>query len=296
MQKKCEIRWSNRYIFSYIEGPLFTKDLLNDLLNKFVKNERRIYTTFDLGLSYVFIDIDDRGYFIYNNKIFSLKDLLNIVEENFVYKYINDKIVRIDLYSDNNYYKLKPVGFDKAPTLEINGIQMHRTVEIDPWTDSYLKIKTLGSLRNKIVLDICTGLGYTAINALRRGAREVISIEKDKNVLDIASLNSWSKDLDKINILLGDALEVVSQFDDECFDVIIHDPPRFNVAGELYSLEFYKELHRILRRGGRIFHYTGEPGRHSNIDILKGVKNRLLKAGFSEIRWINYAKGFLVLK
>jgi len=131
---------------------------------------------------------------------------------------------------------------------------------------------------------------------VRRGAREVISIEKDKNVLDIASLNSWSKDLDKINILLGDALEVVSEFDDECFDVIIHDPPRFNVAGELYSLDFYKELHRILRRGGRMFHYTGEPGRHSNIDILKGVKNRLLKAGFSEIRWINYAKGFLVLK
>ena len=43
-------------------------------------------------------------------------------------------------------------------------------------------------------------------------------------------------------------------------DAILHDPPRFGIAGELYSQGFYYEqLARILKRRGRLFHYTGSP-------------------------------------
>lgn len=45
----------------------------------------------------------------------------------------------------------------------------------------------------------------------------------------------------------------------------MHNPPRFSIAGELYGLDFYRALYRVLRRDGKLFHYTGEPWRHSNI-------------------------------
>ena len=65
-------------------------------------------------------------------------------------------------------------------------------------------------------------------------------------------------------------------------DAILHDPPRFGTAGELYSQRFYAEFVRVLRRRGRLFHYTGAPNRlTSNRDVAMEVANRLRRAGFS---------------
>lgn len=120
-------------------------------------------------------------------------DLINSMEEGFAYKVINGGLQRIDLYDNDKCYKLKPIAIDKAPTIEVNGIQMHRTIGIDPWTDSLLKIKALGRINGYRVLDICTGLGYTAIAEISLGAEEAITIEVDPNVLLIASMNPWSR-------------------------------------------------------------------------------------------------------
>jgi hypothetical protein len=65
-------------------------------------------------------------------------------------------------------------------------------------------------------------------------------------------------------------------------DAILHDPPRFGIAGELYSQAFYGQLARVLRRGGRLFHYTGAPNRRSGGRDLPGEVTRRLKlAGFA---------------
>ena len=62
---------------------------------------------------------------------------------------------------------------------------------------------------------------------------------------------------------------------------IVHDPPRFGIAGELYSQVFYDHLARVLRKGGRLFHYTGTPNRlTSGRDVPREVATRLGKAGF----------------
>ena len=62
---------------------------------------------------------------------------------------------------------------------------------------------------------------------------------------------------------------------------MLHDPPRFALAGELYSLSFYTELARVLRRGGRLFHYTGAPNSRSRgRDLAAEVATRLRAAGF----------------
>ena len=68
---------------------------------------------------------------------------------------------------------------------------------------------------------------------------------------------------------------------DAAYDAALHDPPRFGIAGELYSRDFYDQLARVLRRGARLFHYTGSPNRlTSGRDVPREVARRLQAAGF----------------
>ncbi|MEM2029353.1 MAG: methyltransferase, partial [Candidatus Bathyarchaeia archaeon] len=195
------------------------------------------------------------------------------------------------------FYRL--VETDTWPYLEISGIRMHRADEVDPKTDAILKIKALGKIYGSI-LDCCTGLGYTAILAAqKRSVREVITIEKDENVIFIAKQNPFSKALfenGKIKLIVGDVFEEIKNFNNEYFNFIIHDPPRINVAPELYSLEFYKQLFRVLKGNGRMLHYVGRPGIRQGKRYLKGIMERLRLAGFTRIRMVDYALSLVIEK
>ncbi|MEM0011105.1 MAG: MnmC family methyltransferase [Candidatus Bathyarchaeia archaeon] len=212
---------------------------------------------------------------------------------------IGDQKVIVKFYCEKTgkFYRLVETG--TWPFLEISGIRMHRTDEVDPRTDAMLKIKALGRIYGS-VLDCCTGLGYTAILAARaRSVREVVTIEKDENVIFIAKQNPYSKSLfedKKIRIMIGDATEVIKEFDNEYFNFIIHDPPRISIAPELYSLDFYKDLFRVLKKGGRMLHYVGRPGEKQGKNYLKGIVRRLRLAGFKRIREANYALSLVVEK
>jgi predicted methyltransferase len=64
-------------------------------------------------------------------------------------------------------------------------------------------------------------------------------------------------------------------------DAILHDPPRFGTAGTLYSQVFYDHLASVIRRKGKLFHYTGSPNKlTSGRDVAKEVAKRLRNAGF----------------
>ena len=68
---------------------------------------------------------------------------------------------------------------------------------------------------------------------------------------------------------------------DRSVDAVLHDPPRFGTAGELYSQAFYEQLGRVLKPKGRLFHYTGSPNRlTSGRDVPAEVARRLQRAGF----------------
>jgi predicted methyltransferase len=68
---------------------------------------------------------------------------------------------------------------------------------------------------------------------------------------------------------------------DASFGAALHDPPRFGIAGELYSAAFYAQLARVLKRGARLFHYTGTPNKlSSGRDLPREVARRLQTAGF----------------
>jgi len=172
----------------------------------------------------------------------------------------------------------------RAPTMLISGIPMHRIKGTDPYRDTLSKIRAVSPLSGR-VLDTATGLGYTATEAAKT-AEQVVTIELDPAVLDVARQNPWSKalfDNPRITQLIGDSFEVIQQFDDASFNRVIHDPPTFSLAGDLYSAEFYRSLHRVLRRGGRLFHYIGNPDSKSGQSVTAGVIRRLQQAGFTRV-------------
>ena len=194
--------------------------------------------------------------------------------------------------SDGGFLKLLPTA--GAPTLEIDGVRMHRTVGTTPDVDARVKLEALGVDGGR-VLDTCTGLGYTALEALRRGGALVVSVERRAGVLLLAGLNPWSAGLfddGRVSLVLGDSGGLVGGFPGGLFDYVVHDPPRFSHAGHLYAGAFYGQLFRVLRPGGRLFHYTGEPGsRRRRVDLRRGVMERLRGAGFMGVYWVGEALG-----
>jgi predicted methyltransferase len=80
----------------------------------------------------------------------------------------------------------------------------------------------------------------------------------------------------------GDVIPHVELLAERSVDAILHDPPRFGIAGELYSQAFYDQLARVLKRHGLLFHYTGSPNRVSRgRDLAREVEQRLRRAGFA---------------
>ncbi len=171
-----------------------------------------------------------------------------------------------------------------APTMILGGFYMHRVKGTDPWADTLAKVAAVAPVRGA-VLDTTMGLGYTAIAAARTASR-VLTIELDPAVVEIAALNPWSGELfadPRIERRVGDATELVAELPDAFFDRVLHDPPTLSLAGELYGGTFYAQLLRVLRPGGRLFHYVGRPDSGLGARTGAGVIRRLREAGFEAV-------------
>lgn len=182
--------------------------------------------------------------------------------------------------------KLVPTSWG-APTFEIDGIKMLPTAQVSPWADAAAKVALVRPAGARL-LDCCGGLGYFAAQALAGGATRVLSFEKSDDVLWLRSQNPWSPWPDapvhggRLDLRHDDIATAITTLPDASFDAVLHDPPRFGIAGELYSQAFYDQLARVLVRGGRLFHYTGAPNRlTSGRDVPREVRKRLEKAGFA---------------
>ncbi len=236
----------------------------------------------DLGLTTVKVHKTPEGWECPDGQILSFPSIQAInADQNSCFQLVDGQIHKIEAFSafTHRYYSLMPSP--QAPTMLISGIPMHRIKETTPIEDTHLKIKALGKPFRRI-LDTATGLGYTAIAAAQT-AREVITIEFDPTVLDIARVNPWSQRLfthPNIHQLIGDCFELIAAFEDESFNAILHDPPTFNLAGHLYSHVIYQTFFRILKPGGRLFHYIGNPHSRTGARVGRGVVERLQKAGF----------------
>ena len=249
----------------------------------------------NLGLRGVDVEIcDDKA--IMEGYVVSLNQLREIADdEEGVYAISEKGLFKLTI-ADEHFYRLRRVADNTAPTLEIDGIHMHKIEGITPWDDAKKKVSLAKVRKGNEVLDTCMGLGYTAIHSALRGAR-VLTVEVDPNVIELASYNPWSWKLKELHVKVvqGDICEVIREMEDESFDRIIHDPPRFSLAGELYSRSFYLELFRVLKTGGILFHYTGEPGRVRGKSIIQGISRRLQETGFT-VRRSRRAQGLVAYK
>jgi predicted methyltransferase len=184
-------------------------------------------------------------------------------------------------------FKLVPTDWG-PPTFEIDGIKMLPTAKVSPYADAQRKVGLIAA-RGKTVLDTCGGLGYFAAWCLQDGATRVLSFEKHAGVLWLRSLNPWSPDSPwqeppgpALQLAHGDVAQEIRALPDRSVDAILHDPPRFAIAGELYSQAFYGQLARVLRPGGIMFHYTGAPNSVSRgRKLAREVVTRLRHAGFA---------------
>jgi predicted methyltransferase len=177
--------------------------------------------------------------------------------------------------------KLVPTDWG-PPTFEIDGIKMLPTAQVSPYADAEAKVAMIEP-RGKTILDTCGGLGYFASWCLKGGAARILSFEKNPDVCWLRSLNPWSPPTGgALELIEADVAARIEELPDASFDAILHDPPRFGIAGELYSRAFYDQLARVVRRKGRLFHYTGTPNRlTSGRDVPNEVAKRLRHAGFA---------------
>jgi len=185
----------------------------------------------------------------------------------------------------------------KAPTMVLAGFPMHRIKNTDPWSDTQAKIRAATPISGD-VLDTCTGLGYTASEASRT-AHHLTTCELDPGVLEVCAQNPWSQGIfnnPKITQKIGDILDLIEDFDDGQFNRVIHDPPTMAMAGDLYSGDFYRELFRVTRKGGRVFHYIGDPRSAIGSRTTRGVVRRLQEAGFRGVRPAAAAYGVIAVK
>ena len=245
----------------------------------------------DLNLSEQDFSLSDQGLVLDENNRISFDELKRIVKKTQRIYLCRDG--EMDPLEDRSsgYYKLVPTA--GAPLLEISGVKMHISKGTDPFV-SASEMAQQAVRKGDKVLDCCGGLGYAAIAAHRLGASEVLSIELSREVMGLRTQNPWSNDLGKEGIvqLQGSSYELIGTMPATSFDSVIHDPPRFSIAEELYSKEFYREIFRVLRRDGRLFHYTGNP--HvvkKGSSFVCGVICRLKAVGFRHVEKVEHLMG-----
>jgi len=258
-------------------------DVAKQVLIAIGKGNSAVSVSLDLNRSVQGLTIEDDHVVFNGTSKLTRDELVSISKKSDRVFVLESNALRILECRGRSYYKLVPT--EGAPTVEIDGIKMHRSKGIDPFEDARLKVSQVVSEGHR-ALDTCGGLGYTAIWAVRQGAQEVVSVEFNEFIRKLRRENPWSAELAnrRIKVISGDIGEYISVLETESFDSAIHDPPRFSLAGELYGEAFYRELHRVLVHGGQLFHYTGNPylARRGNTFLVNTVK-RLRLAGFRTV-------------
>jgi uncharacterized protein len=258
----------------------------------------QVNVSLDLGINSVDVVLADQGLKLPEDSTLSWGVVEEIARSNSGCFVIENGIARsIQFYSEetDRVYTLYPTT--GAPTMLVSGIPMHRIKDTDPHQDTLEKIRAVKPVVGQ-VLDTATGLGYTAIQAART-AEHVTTIELDPAALKVCCLNPWSQELfdnSKITQVIGDSFEVVAGMEAGSFTRVIHDPPAFSLAGDLYSSEFYRELYRVMRNRCQLFHYIGDPESKSGHSITVGVIHRLEQAGFTQVKRAPRAFGVVAVK
>ncbi len=269
-----------------------------EILDAHQKGKDCVKVSLDLGLTITESTITAEGWVLPGGGTLGWEELEKVAfSKSGCFTIRNGNLQPIQFFSEQTQrtYTLFPT--QGAPTMLISGIPMHRIKDIEPHADTLEKVHAIRPLIGQ-VLDTATGLGYTAIEAART-AEHVTTIELDPAALSVCRLNPWSRELfdnPKITQLIGDSFDLVAEMEPGRYSRVIHDPPAFSLAGDLYSGEFYRELHRVMRNRAQVFHYIGNPESKSGRSITAGVISRLEQVGFAQVRRVPRAFGVVAVK
>lgn len=255
-------------------GPLLTLKVHEQFQQARRAGALELRCSLDLDRTTTTVTLDESGWTWQGRRY----PYLQKCKERTVYYWRDGEFGPVSRY-DSSLIKLVPTEWG-TPTFEIDGIKMLVSAKVSPYQDAQAKVALIEP-RGKVVLDTCGGLGYFASWCLEGGAARIVSFEKNPDVIWLRSLNPWSPEAGgALSLTQGDVSEKIVELPDACVDAILHDPPRFGIAGELYSQTFYDQLARVLRRGGRMFHYTGAPNKlTTGRDVPNEVAARLKRSG-----------------
>jgi predicted methyltransferase len=258
-----------------VTGPLLTSKVHDALFAALRAGAASVECSLDLERTMATVAVDDGGWTWRGIRY----PYLDACRDRTIYHWTGTAFEPVSRYT-RSLIKLVPTEWG-PPTFEIDGIKMLPTAQVSPYEDAANKVALIQP-RGKAILDTCGGLGYFAAWCLQGGAAQVLSYEKNPDVIWLRSLNPWSPQPGGALVLtLGDVAGAIATLPDASMDAILHDPPRFGIAGELYSQAFYDHLARVIRRKGRLFHYTGTPNKlTSGRDVPGEVARRLQRAGF----------------
>ena len=264
-------------------GPLLTLKVHEELRAAVRAGAPEVECSLDLDRSTLTVGLDEAGWTWEGQRF----PYLETCKDRTVYYWADGAFQPVARFR-TSLIKLVPTQWG-PPTFEIDGIKMLPTAHVSPYADAERKVGLIQP-RNKVILDTCGGLGYFAAWCLLGQASQVLSYEKNPDVIWLRSLNPWSPQVsdetgdergDRLTLTQADIAEQIAVLPNESVDAILHDPPRFGIAGELYSQVFYDQLARVLRRKGKLFHYTGAPNKlTSGRDVPNEVAARLRHAGF----------------
>ena len=229
----------------------------------------------DLERSTTTVEVDAAGW-IWQGQRFPY---LETCKDRTIYHWVADAFQPVARFT-TSLIKLVPTEWG-PPTFEIDGIKMLPTAHVSPYADAERKVGLIQP-RGKVILDTCGGLGYFAawclLGQARAGAflREESGCDLAARPQSLVARGRWRTDPDP-----GRHRREIVGLPDASVDAMLHDPPRFGIAGELYSQVFYDQLARVLKRKGKLFHYTGTPNKlTSGRDVPNEVAKRLRHAGF----------------
>ena len=157
------------------------------------------------------------------------------------------------------------------------------------------KIKELAQIGNIKILDVCFGMGYNSAMAISSALEEnpdchieVYGLEKDLEIiqkiqhinppipyfqkykqLTPQKLQFIDKNI-KVTILLGDSRTEVKKLNNNYFDAIFFDPFSPKTSPEMWSIELFQEMYRILKSTGILATYS----------CARIVRDNMKSAGF----------------
>ena len=253
--------------------PIISSSELREINKAIEEGLDSLEVSLDLGINKTKVKLEKKA-FIINDQIVKTKKIKE--DDKSCYLITENGLEKAQfIFNDSGkFYKLVPTQF--RPILKISGTSMHKK----EFLNKLKKDKLYGN-----VLDSGTGLGYSSI-IVSKTADKVITVEIDENVIEIAKLNPYSQELfnsRNIKRILGNICGDIKKFKEKEFNFVILDGGSVKGSEEFFSLENYKEVFRILKHDGKLYHYVPNHQIKRGRDFATEIISRLQKSGFRDI-------------